>query len=257
MIEFGDKTFFEEKINEMKLKGFFKQTIKAYTFHYKKFKESNLSRDDFILSLIEKCHAANTSRLASAAIRFFEGKDNNQFIPKKDKRLPLVLTKQEINKMIKSLDNIKHRLVISLLYSLGLRLPELINLKPEQVNYIDDTILIKSGKGKKDRITLLSKKIKSMLRQYKAGEKYVFEYQGKRYSKRSIQEIIKNASRLAGIKQNVTPHTLRHSFATHLLEKGTDIRFIQKLLGHSSLRTMQIYTHVADNNIKRIKSPYD
>jgi integrase/recombinase XerD len=255
MIEFED--IIKTKIDEMKLKGFSRQTIKAYTYNYKKFKESKLSRDDYILSLIEKGFASNTSRLASASIQFFEGKQINQFIPKKNKRLPIVLSKYEINKMIYSLNNIKHRLVISLLYSSGLRLSELINLKTNHINMIDNTILIKSGKGKKDRITLLSKKVKSMLKQYKSGNKYLFETNNKKYSKRSIQEIIKKSSKLANIKQKVTPHILRHSFATHLLEKGTDIRYIQKLLGHSSLRTTQIYTHVAKNNIKKIKSPFD
>ncbi|MFP4112116.1 MAG: tyrosine-type recombinase/integrase [Candidatus Woesearchaeota archaeon] len=244
-------------INEMKLKGFSQRTIKAYLFHFRKYKKSGISRDDYILKMIDSGFASNSTRLASAAIQFFEKQNVERFIPKKSKRLPLVLSKTEINKMIHSLNNMKHRLVIALLYSSGLRLSELINLRPENINMIDNTILVKAGKGNKDRITLLSKKVKSMLKQFNIGEKYVIENNGKKYNKRSVQEIVMKASKLANIKSNVTPHTLRHSFATHLLEKGTDLRYIQKLLGHSSVRTTQIYTHIAKDDIKKIKSPFD
>lgn len=247
----------QRKTEEMILKGFSKQTIKAYTYQFQKYKNSNLSRDKYILELINKGSASNTSRLASAAIGFFEGKYPNSYIPKKDKRLPEVLTKIEINRMIHSLNNLKHRLVISLLYSSGLRLSEIINLRTQDVNLIDNTIRVQKGKGKKDRITILSKKVKSELNKYKKGEKYVFESNGKKYNKRSIQEIVKKAAKLANITSTVTPHVLRHSFATHLLENGTDIRHIQKLLGHSNIKTTQIYTHVAKDNLRKIKSPFD
>ncbi len=249
--------FVDNKIKEMKLKGFSRNTIQNYVYHYSKFRSSGLSRDDYILSLIEKDYASNTVRLTSAAIQFFTGFKNEVFIPKKDKRLPVVLSKSDINKMINVLNNVKHRLVVALLYSSGLRLSELINLKFSDINMIDNTIHVKMAKGKKDRLTILSKKTKSILRKYVSGENYLFELNGKKYSNKSVQEIVARAAKLAGIKKRVTPHTLRHSFATHLLEAGVDIRHIQKLLGHSRLQTTQIYTNVANSDLKKIKSPYD
>lgn len=256
MTEFNDNNF-NAKLKEMKLKGFSKQTIKAYTYNYKKFLESGFSRDDYILGLIDKGFASATTRLASVSIQFFEESKSKIYVPKKEKHLPIVLSKQEINRMINSLNNLKHRLVIAFLYSSGLRLSELINLKKSDINIIDNTIHIKNAKGKKDRITILSKKVKKLLRMYSPGEIYVFENSGIKYSKKSVQEIIKRAARIAGINKRVTPHTLRHSFATHVLESGVDIRYIQKLLGHSRLSTTQIYTHLANDDLKKIKSPFD
>ena len=245
------------KKKEMIMKGFSKRTIKAYTFHYLKFKYTGLSRENYIFSLIEKGFASNSVRLVSAAIKFFTGDNAKVFIPKKRKRLPVVLSKTEITKMINSLNNIKHRLVISLIYSSGLRVSELINLKSSDINLVDKIIHIKNAKGGKDRMTILSKKVKSELKKYEPGEIYVFESRSKKYSYRSVLEIVKKAAFKAKIGKNVTPHTLRHSFATHLLEKGTDIRYIQKLLGHSRLETTSIYTYVAKDGCLRIKSPLD
>jgi len=259
MVKFIDNNFIKEKINEMKLKGFSKKTIKTYVYYYEKYKKSCLSRDKFILRMIEKDYSTNTIRLASAAIQFFQGYKSGikVYLPKKEKKLPIVLTKKEITKMINSLNNLKHRLVIALLYSSGLRLSEIINLKVEDINFIDNTIHIKNSKNKKDRITILAKKTKAMLKKYNMGKRYVFENKDKKYSPKSVYEIVKKAGKSAGIKKEVTPHTLRHSFATHLLENGVDIRYIQKLLGHSKLSTTQIYAHVANNDIKNIKSPLD
>lgn len=247
----------DNKIKEMQLRGFSKSTIKAYVYHYNRFRGSGLSRDDYVLSLIEKGFASSSVRLVSAAIQFFTGFRNEVFIPKKEKRLPVVLSKTEINKMINALNNMKHRLVVALLYSSGLRLSELINLKVSDINIVDNTIHLKRAKGKKDRITILSKKCKSMIKKFVPGKIYLFEFNGKKYSYKSVQEIVARAAKLAGIKKHVTPHTLGHSFATHLLEAGVDIRYIQKLLGHSRLQTTQIYAHVANTDIKRIKSPFD
>lgn len=248
--------FIDNKINEMKMKGFSKKTINLYVFYYKKFKSTKLSRDNFILDMINKNYATNSIRLASAAIKYFTGNSSKIQLPKKRKRLPIVLSKIEIIKIINSTNNMKHRLIISILYSSGLRVSELINLKPNDINLIDNTIQIKNSKGKKDRITILSKKVKSMLNKYETG-KYVFMGRNGKYTSRSVLEIVKIASNKANINKNVTPHTLRHSFATHLLENGMDIRYIQKLLGHSRIETTQIYTHVAKNEYLKIKSPFD
>ncbi len=245
------------KKREMIMKGFSKQTIKAYSFHYSKFLRSGLSREDYVFFLIEQGFATNSIRLASAAIKFFTGNDSKVFIPKRKKKLPVVLSKTEINKMINALDNIKHRLVISLLYSAGLRVSELINLKNFDISFVDNTIHLKNAKGGKDRFTILSKKVKSLLKNYQTGNKYVFESRNGKYSSRSISEIITRASFKAKINKNVTPHTLRHSFASHLLENGTDIRYIQKLLGHSRLETTSIYAYVAKKDFLKIKSPFD
>ncbi len=222
-----------------------------------KYKKSSMGVEEYLISLIKDGKSTNTVRLASAAIRFFTNDMVSVNIPKRRKRLPITLSKKEVNKMITSLDNIKHRIVISLLYSSGLRVSELVNLKNSDINFINNTIHVKNAKGGKDRITLLSKKIKSQLKKYKKGEKYVFEFKNKKYSQKSILEIVKKAALKAKINKNVTPHTLRHSFATHLLESGTDIRFIQKLLGHARLETTSIYTHVAKSEFLRIKSPLD
>lgn len=145
------------------------------------------------------------------------------------------------------------------MYSSGLRLQELVNLKREDIDFDRSLINVKKGKGKKDRITLLSDSIKNdLLKYYSKYEfktKYLFEGRNGKYSKKSVQEILNKLGKKVGIK--ITPHMLRHSFATHLLENGTDIRYIQKLLGHSDLRTTEIYTHVANSDIKNIKSPLD
>ena len=245
------------KKKEMLLKGFSKRTIKTYSHYYSQFVDSKLSRDEYILSLIRQGFATNTVRLASVAIKFFTGDDSEVFIPKKKKRLPIVLSKTEINKMINSSNNLKHRLVIMLLYSSGLRVSELVHLKNIDINKAENTIHLKNAKGGKDRYTLLSKKVKSALKRFVPGKIYLFESNNRRYSVKSVQLIIASSAKKAGIKKRVTPHTLRHSFATHLLENGTDIRLIQKLLGHARLETTSMYTHVAKDSCLKIKSPFD
>lgn len=178
MTESNDNNF-SKKLDEMKLRGFSRKTIKAYTYHYNKFLASNKTRDEYIKWMIEKGYATASTRLASTAIQFFTGKTSNVFIPKKEMKLPHVLSKKEINTMISSLTNLKHRLVISLLYSSGMRLSELINLKHTDINLIRNTIHIRQAKGKKDRITLLSKKVKKMLKESHFGKVYIFENRGK------------------------------------------------------------------------------
>ena len=161
--------------------------------------------------------------------------------------------------MIVSTTNFTHRLIIKLLYSAGLRLSELINLKWKDIDFERNLIQVKSAKGRKDRVTILSPKVKKDLKVLTlnlVGNVFISN-RNKKFTPSSIQKIISNASKKAGIKKKVTPHTLRHSFATHLLENGTDIRYISDLLGHASTDTTMIYTHVSNNNLKRIKSPLD
>ncbi|PIB37382.1 recombinase [Reichenbachiella sp. 5M10] len=181
--------------------------------------------------------------------------------PIKREPLPKVLGKNEVLAMIKVTHNLKHRCIISLLYSAGLRRAELLNLIPADIESERMMIRVRGGKGGKDRYTLLGRQVLDDLRDYykKAQPKqYLFEgANGGRYSPTSIMKIVRRAALKAGIAKRVTPHMLRHSFATHLLESGTDLRYIQVLLGHNSSRTTEIYTHVANTNLLGIKNPLD
>ncbi|KIA89233.1 site-specific tyrosine recombinase/integron integrase [Kaistella jeonii] len=182
--------------------------------------------------------------------------------PKKNKVLPNVLSKDEVKNILDAHANVKHKTMLSLIYSCGLRCNELIQLKPMDIDSKRNIVLIKQAKGKKDRITPLSPKILDLLRIYYQLYKpktYLFEGQeaGTIYSAKSLQAVLKQALRKAKIKKPVTLHWLRHSYATHLLESGTDLRYIQELLGHNSSRTTEIYTHVSTNSLQHIKSPFD
>ncbi len=182
--------------------------------------------------------------------------------PRREYRLPNVLSKEEVKMLLNILINLKHRTMLCLLYSCGLRSGELLNLQPIHIDSKRNIILIKQSKGKKDRIVPLSSKILEMLREYYRLYKpqtYLFEGQniGEKYDSRSLQLVLKQAVKKAGIQKPVTLHWLRHSYATHLLESGTDLRYIQELLGHNSSKTTEIYTHVSTKNIQHIKSPFD
>lgn len=181
--------------------------------------------------------------------------------PRKEHKLPKVISKEEVKAIINHTNNLKHKCIVSLLYSAGLRREELLNLRIEDIDSKRMVIFISKSKGNKERLTLLSSKVLSDLRlyyiKYKPSE-YLFEgAKGGQYGASSVNAIVKAASLKAKIKKKITPHMLRHSFATHLLEDGVDLRYIQVLLGHNSTRTTEIYTQVAINNIKIIKSPLD
>jgi len=208
----------------------------------------------------------NTSRLQYAAISFFFRevlKKPFSFeqvpIKKKEKQLPKVISKEKIKQMIDLTENLKHKLIIKLFYSSGLRLQELINLKRKDIDFERGILNVKKGKGNKDRVTLISEGLKLDLLKYYSNNVFkterVFEGRNGTYTKKSVQKVLDSAGRKVGIK--VTPHMLRHSFATHLLEAGTDIRHIQKLLGHSDLKTTEIYTHVWTKDLSKIRSPLD
>ncbi len=181
--------------------------------------------------------------------------------PIKRKQLPKVISKEEIQRMIAHTDNLKHKCIISLLYSSGLRRAELLNLKINDIDSNRMVINVLGGKGGKDRITVLSPAVLKLLREYYRFYKpkvYLFEgAKGEKYSGSSVSRVIDKARIRANIKKKVTAHMLRHSFATHLLEAGTDLRTIQVLLGHSSSRTTEIYTQVAIKHIQTIKSPIE
>ena len=182
--------------------------------------------------------------------------------PKRAKVLPNVLSKEEIKLILNAHSNIKHKSMLSMIYSCGLRRSELLNLKFSDIDSKRNIVLLKNAKGKKDRITPLSPMILTMLREYYIAYKpktWLFEGQapGQPYSEKSLQSILKQALQKTGITKPVTLNWLRHSYATHLLESGTDLRYIQELLGHNSSKTTEIYTHVSTKSLQQIKSPFD
>ncbi len=182
--------------------------------------------------------------------------------PRREKLLPNVLSKEEIKCIITAPTNVKHSTMLCMIYSCGLRRSELLNLQPLDIDSKRHIVIVRQSKGKKDRIVPLSEKILIMLREYfllyRPGT-YLFEGQqkGTQYSEQSLQMVLKQALKKANIKKPVTLHWLRHSYATHLLEAGTDLRYIQEILGHASSRTTEIYTHVSTKSIQNIKSPFD
>ncbi|MFT4312543.1 MAG: tyrosine-type recombinase/integrase, partial [Candidatus Woesearchaeota archaeon] len=250
----------QKLVEEMKLRGFSLKTQNAYMYHIEKFLNSKKNKRDYLVYLTNQNKSPQTIRLISAAITFYEKKILNQkstcvSIPKKQSKIPIILTKNQISAMINSTTNEKHRIIVELLYSSGLRLQELVNLKFEHIDFENKTILVKQGKGNKDRITIISQRV--LERMDKQGKGYVLRGKNGKYSKKSVQSVVTTVAKRANILQKVTPHVLRHSFATHLLENGTDLRYIQTLLGHARLETTQIYTRVAKHNLKNIKNPLD
>ena len=182
--------------------------------------------------------------------------------PKREKRIPEVLTKEEIKKLLAAVQNKKTKLMISMAYACGFRVSELINLKISDLNFDEMSGKILQAKGRKDRIfnipKFLVKDLKRQIRkQLERNQDYLFTGPNGKLTERNIQKLVKKAVRDAGITKEVHPHTLRHSFATHLLENNVDIRKIQELLGHSDLSTTQIYTHISREELKKIPSPID
>ncbi|MFP4462079.1 MAG: site-specific tyrosine recombinase/integron integrase [Thermotogota bacterium] len=267
----GEK-YIQKLSEECKLRGFSPKTIQTYTFPVKKYlafidkmrlSPCHESVKTYLLSLN---HSTNSCRIHHAALKFFFesvlGKAfENTAVPlmRKSQTLPKVLSKKEIKVMIKNTRNIKHRLLIKLLYSTGLRLQELVNLKREDIDFKRKLINVNRGKGRKDRVTLLSESIKEDLIEYLArtefNTRYLFEGRKGKYSKKSVQKILETQGK--HINKKVTPHMLRHSFATHLLEAGVDIRYIQRLLGHANVDTTEVYTYVSTRHISKIQNPLD
>ena len=229
-----------------------------------------ITKDDVKNFLAEKLDnkAVSSVILALAAIRYaFQNileKDPTLGIkrPKKEKKIPVVLTKEEIIKLIDSAKTEKSRLMMSLMYALGLRVSELINLKVENLHFDEKIGYIRSAKGKKDRqfnipLDMLNELQEIAKKQKEQNQEYLFSGSKGKLSSQNIQKIVRNTSKLAGIDKPVHCHTLRHSFATHLLENGIDIRIIQELLGHENLDTTQIYAHVSSKELKKVPSPFD
>ncbi len=250
--------------DECRLRGYSEKTIKSYTFHVKKYLASGKSAREYLIGLIKNQKKDETVRSAGFAIKFYLkiiGADNSLNLPnvKREKRLPVILSKPEVERMAASTVNLKHRTMILIGYSAGLRASEIINLRWSDVDFKRKIVHIKRAKGKKDRIVMLSPKIKKLLKSLSSDNSDLIfrSNRGGKYSIRALQKIVSDSARKAGIKKKVTPHTLRHSFATHLLEKGTDIRYIKELLGHANISTTLIYTKVSNKDISRIRSPLD
>lgn len=258
---------------ELRLRGSSNETIKTYKFYNQKFLEFTKKSPDeinetdvrsFLSFMLSKGVSNSTIALVKSSLVFFYseilGKKIEIKTPKIAKKIPIVLSKEEIKQMIESTENPKHKLLLSLLYSTGMRLSECVNLKIEDLELNEKLIWVRKGKGSKDRFVLISEKLSQEFNDYvKPMEKkdYLFKGRAGLLSKRNVQKIVTNSAKKAGITKKVSPHTLRHSFATHLLESGVDIRKIQVLLGHSNLATTQIYTTVSKTELQKIKNPLD
>ena len=258
--------------------GYSNSTVKTYiaclTYfkkYFYKIEIDQLTKDDiieYLFYLIKNNYSKSTQNQHINAIKFyFEkclGKKREYYLierPRKEKKLPTVISKNEIQLLFGNTHNLKHLTILAVIYSCGLRISELINISLNDIDNNRMIIHIRKGKGNKDRQVQLTNQVLELLRMY--YKKYlpvnylIVGQNGGKYSTTSIQKIIKKSALKARIYKKVTPHTLRHSFATHLLENGTDIRFIQKILGHIDIKTTQIYTHVSNAQLKNIQNPSD
>ncbi|MEW6063505.1 MAG: site-specific tyrosine recombinase/integron integrase [Nanoarchaeota archaeon] len=263
---------------ELKIRGFTNKTIQAYLYHNKKFLDfikkdvAVITTDDiksylaFLMS--EKRLKPSSICLIISALKFFYEeilKKKELFLdvksPKLEKKLPEALTKEEVKSLIDAIENPKHKLLVEFMYASGLRVSECVNLKVNDLLLDEKIGIVKQGKGKKDRNIILSEKLIAHLKEYLASRpnfQYIFQsVSNNPITIRQAQKIVKAAALKAGIKKRVYCHILRSSFATHLLESGIDIRFIQELLGHSNIATTQRYTKVSTEQLKKIKSPLD
>lgn len=260
-------------IQEMKRRNYSQNTIDNYASCVKVFFEKsskdhpkNINEQD-IKDFLAKPAMINTQRNYHSAIKKFYDiclgqKEKFKYIPyaRKDHKLPIILSQEEIQKMFSVCENLKHKVILSLLYSAGLRVSELINLKWENIDRSRMIINIIHGKGKKDRQVMLSPELIPLL------ERYWYQYKSKiyvlngwkdepQYSERSVGQVVKQLAAKAGLNKRVWTHLLRHCTFTHMVESGTDINLIQRLAGHSNVKTTAIYTHISHNLISKIKSP--
>ncbi len=251
----------------------YSEALKSFLVFYRDKPIAEINNEDVIVYnneyiLKNNLSASFQNQTVNAIKLFFQTiRDTKMLVdkihrPKRAKVLPNVLSKEEIKLILNAHSNIKHKAMLSMIYSCGLRRSELLHLRFSDIDANRNIVLLKNAKGKKDRIAPLSPKILQMLREYYKDYKpavWLFEGQikGEQYSEKSLQSVLKQALQKTGIKKPVTLHWLRHSYATHLLESGTDLRYIQELLGHSSSKTTEIYTHVSTKSIQQIKSPFD
>ena len=261
-----------ELITELKLRGLSPHTIDNYVRYnteFLKFSNKNPSEVEladlkaYLAYLVaDRKSAPRTVNLARSALIFYYnevlGRNfTNIKTPKVHAALPSVLTKEEVKKVIECAGTNKSRLIIMMLYASGLRVSELVNMKWADLELDEKIAWVRKGKGSKDRMIILSESLVKSFKQLQQVSEYLFPGRKGALTTKNIQKLVKLAASHAKINKKVTPHTLRHSFATHLLENGTDIRIIQELLGHSNLQTTQIYTHISSKQKKLIISPLD
>jgi site-specific recombinase XerD len=261
---------------EMKLRKFSPKTIKSYLYYITNLLECSsknpktVNTDDirkYLENLADNGRSASSLNIAHSAFKlYFEKILNRRFfanIPraKQPRKLPETLTKEEIRQIFAAITNVKHKLMLGFMYSSGLRVSELTNCQVKDLDFKSRLLRVCQAKGAKDRTTILSEKLCPVLEKYlknKGAKDYIFESErGGKLTERTVQQVFSDALSKSGIKRPATCHSLRHSFATHLLEAGTSIRYIQELLGHAKLETTQIYTKVANTNLQTIKSPLD
>jgi len=251
----------------------YSEALKSFLVFFREKPIAEITNEDVIiynndyilrnnLSASYQNQIVNALKLFFTTIRETKMDINKIHRPKRAKLLPNILSKEEVKALLEAHTNLKHKAMLSLIYSCGLRRSELLNLKKSDIDSNRNLVIIRQSKGKKDRITPLSTKILELLRAYylEYRPKYwLFEGQKEntKYSDRSLEEVLKKGIKLARINKPVTLHWLRHSYATHLLESGTDLRYIQELLGHNSSKTTEIYTHVSTKSLQQIKSPFD
>lgn len=248
------------------VKSFLQIAVKRFN-HLDELNETEIEK--YVFWKIEKDNISDShQRMIVASIdKFYHLVLNRKLMIKhlypsrKRHALPRYITASEVKKMIASIPNRKHECIIKMIYGCGLRLNELLHLKLSDIDSERMLVHVRNSKGNKDRVVMLaSSLLEDLMHYFKAYHPKVYLFEGQNdgmYSEKSVQNIVKTAAAKAGITKQVTPHVLRHSFATHLLENGTDIRYIQQLLGHSTVKTTEIYTHVTDVAKMKIKSPLD
>ena len=266
----------EKLETELKIRGFSVKTVKAYISHNKRFlefisKDMDIMNEDdikaYMVHLLDKGQRPASVSLALSALKFNYDEVMGKGIfakikmPKAEKKLPTIISKGEIRDMLDATKNAKHKLLITFLYSSGLRVSEAVSIKIDDLDLNERMGIVRAGKGKKDRNIILSESLVNDLKRYlgsKGDENpYVFSIKDRHIAVRQAQRIVNDAAKRANIKKRVFCHALRSSFATHLLEAGTDIRIIQELLGHSNLATTQRYTEVSREQLRKVKSPMD
>lgn len=270
----------KDMVDQLTVKRYSDNTITVYKDHIIKFfshfpqvEPSQLTDDDvkdYILFLLKKRKISlSYQKQAISAIKFYFEKilrrDTKKYyfeMPRNtEDKLPIVLSKTEVKKIFDSTYNLKHKTILETIYSAGLRLSEVVNLRIADIDSERKLIYVRGGKGKKDRTTILAEELLILLRKYfKIYKPKIWLFEGKNgshYSKRSVQKIFYDSLHKANIDKKASVHTLRHSFATHLLEQGEDLRYIQKILGHKSSSTTEIYTHITRPGMDKIKNPID
>lgn len=262
--------------SELRLRGFSPNTFRNYMRQNHDFLQyvnkplDDIDENDMKLYLAdllnEKQSAPSTLALARSALLFFFNEVlGNNFkkvkTPKIPKKLPIVASKDELSALFAHLQ-LKSRLMVQLIYASGLRVSELVSLKIKDLELDQNQGWVRDGKGGKDRLIIVPENLGSDLKRFikdrKNPEEYIFlGRQGRQMTTRNVQKIVREAVKRAALQKQLTPHKLRHSFATHLLEEGNDVRIIQELLGHANLQTTQIYTHVSKTTLKGVKSPFE